>query len=76
MLPGRVAGVETDQRALSESAASAVGDHVSQARAESQAQSASLPTLREQAQIEILALKETADVARQTLGSLQAARQA
>eukprot|EP00969_Alexandrium_andersonii_P191227 8446933-Alexandrium_andersonii.AAC.1 len=61
MLAGRVVGVETDQRALSESAAAAIGDLIGQARSEFQAQSASLSTLREQAQIEILAPKENVD---------------
>eukprot|EP00969_Alexandrium_andersonii_P362497 15459858-Alexandrium_andersonii.AAC.1 len=74
-LAGRVVGVETDQHALSESVASAVGDLISQARTEFQAQSASLATLREQAQIEVLALNKTVDVTRQTLDGLQAAWQ-
>eukprot|EP00969_Alexandrium_andersonii_P191738 8468576-Alexandrium_andersonii.AAC.1 len=60
-LTGRVVGVKTDQRALSESAASAVND-INQARSEFQAQSASLSTLREQAQIDILGLQESVDV--------------
>eukprot|EP00969_Alexandrium_andersonii_P129582 5727540-Alexandrium_andersonii.AAC.1 len=62
MLAGRVVGVETDQRALSESAASAVNDLIGQARSEFQAQAQSLSILREQAQVEILSLKDQVDV--------------
>eukprot|EP00969_Alexandrium_andersonii_P189533 8374021-Alexandrium_andersonii.AAC.1 len=66
-MAGRVVGVETTQRALSEGAASAVQELITQARAEFGAQAQSLVTLREQAQAEILAIQEFANVTRKAV---------
>eukprot|EP00969_Alexandrium_andersonii_P024282 1059702-Alexandrium_andersonii.AAC.1 len=69
-ITGRLVGVESNQRALTDSAAMAVQELVSQAKTEFQAQAQSLATLREQAQSEVLALRGYVNATRQAIEDL------